>query len=1061
VPPQTLFLLLDKSPSEKKIPSSSIDTMQQQQPPHQQPGLFIMGNNSDRSTNGTTGLDALLTAASLPARKSEPQQQTPSQQLTQSGQHASVPNGSNVSPFPMPMFEQVLSNQNGPVRYVTATMDGSGGASTAPVFQLAPAAPTYYRIIDQSGQTVLATNSSNGGHPQAMSFNGMQLIPQQQLQQQIPQPQQQQQQQPQHQFQQPQQQQFQQQQFLFQQQQNQRQHHPIQPPPAPPNFCNQQPVYQGTKSAQNNMSEQAKAQLAGAPGMSKFQQQVNSNAQFMQAQAQKDTRGGPAATNAAAGTGATTQPLSPFATIQQQPSVVMSFPNASGTANAPPPSNGTADGPIGGWRPQLAPVMQVTQRSQHQYAGGQPQIISLPQHLGLPPGQYILVSQQPGLSSVSTGTPSLPTPIPSALMTNMLPRPQVSLSQTAVLPHQPPPLISSGQGATAVANQRFMAAVSALTPPVMDTAAPGGQAASRTNGQNEGRPTMDDAHTVDSDRQPPSFRAQVAQVLCELVNKQREDRASDIALTASGQPNAGVGSPNENLASTDLDQYHGLAGASIGQLPGASLAAHMRTGFQSEISRRSRRQERCDNEFKVPREANGGDSKFYRTLRDLNDEARTQVVVASIAAAGLASASVAPPKVSSFPLCFNEISIAGLCHWAAGSQKRLGPSNVDQARSRIVSDSSIRDSVLSVDANYRKCSVCGFWGGHYEIECPELQSHAQGKTDLVKDAAIRTSSATDGIPPMLAKPDRFQQAEASGRQGLPNSAAHALHLTSASLNHSQKRPNDSANMPPSKIAKRSTQFPVRGNTTTQLPHPLSNASATTGSAPTDDAALDQPQSVAEVATVNEAPQNEQTMVLVGDESHTSDRVRADLLIPQAVATSADPGCLATALVTRPKVEGTEKIAFSSVDDVLQNIGRGQSDYPLNYDVYDGQGEMVKRANLHFRTLTRQVHMVFKCAKTHSMKRQIAEAVYLEIVSKGGKFLNADSSVKDRPSAVRKIMKSLKDCKSVLSADRRKQSSQPGSVDGSEGGNSPHEAHLEGIKLQPSSVTQEHGLRSWY
>jgi hypothetical protein len=1057
--------------------------MQQQQPPHQQPGLFIMGNNSDRSTNGTTGLDALLTAASLPARKSEPQHQTPAQQVTHSGQPPSVPNGSNVSQFPMPMFEQVLSNQNGPVQYVTATMDGSGGTSTAPVFQLAPATPTYYRIIDQSGQTVLATNSSNGGRPQAMSFNGLQLIPQQQLQQQIPQPQQQQQQQ---QFQQPQQQQFQQQQFLFQQQQSQRQHHPIQPPPAPPSFGNQQAVYQGTTSAQSNMSEPATAQSPGAPGMSKFQQQVNSNAQFMQAQAQKDTRGGPAASNAAAGTGATTQPIAPFSTLQQQPSVVMSFPNASGTANALPPSNGTFAGPIGGWRPQLAPVMQVTQRSQHQYAGGQPQIISLPQHLGLPPGQYILVSQQPGLSSISPGTPSLPTPMPPALTTNMLPRPQASLSQAAVLPQQPPPHTSSSQGATAVANQRFMAVVSALTPPVTDTA-PGGQATSRTNGQNEGRPTMDDAHTVDSDSQPTSFRGQVAQVLCELVNKQREDRASGVALTASGQPNAGVlntrtvGTPNENLSSTDLDQYHGLAAASIGQLPGESLAAYMRTGFQSEISRRSRRQERGDNGFKVPREANGGDSKFYRTLRDLNEEARTQVVVASIAAAGLASASVAPPKVSSFPLCFNEVSVAGLCHWAAGSQKRLGPSNVDQTRSHIVPDSSIRDRVLSVDPNYRKCSVCGFWGGHYEIECPELQSHAQGKTDLVEDAAIRTSSATDGILPRLAKADRFEQADSTGRQGLANSSNHALHLTSASLNHNQKRPNDPTDMPPSKITKHSTHFPVQGRTTTKLPHPLSNASAMAGSAPTDAAAFDRPQSVAGTATVNEAPKNEQTMVLLGDEGHTSDRVRADPrppfdpvsrdqsirneqeqeLLPQVVAASVDLGGPTAALAGRPKVEGTEKIAFSSVDDVLQNIGRGQSDYPLNYDVYDGQGEMVKRANLHFRTLTRQVHMVFKCAKTHSMKRQIAEAVYLEIVSKGGKFLNADSSVKDRPSAVRKIMKSLKDCKSVLSADRRKQSSQPGSVDGSEGGNSPHEAHLEGIKLQPTSVNQGHGVRSWY
>jgi hypothetical protein len=68
-------------------------------------------------------------------------------------------------------------------------------------------------------------------------------------------------------------------------------------------------------------------------------------------------------------------------------------------------------------------------------------------------------------------------------------------------------------------------------------------------------------------------------------------------------------------------------------------------------------------------------------------------------------------KVKSFSLKFNDISVAAICKWSAGGSNPI----INQ------SDGETKEICRpSVDANFRFCSMCGYWGGHYEIECPKL-----------------------------------------------------------------------------------------------------------------------------------------------------------------------------------------------------------------------------------------------------------------------------------------------------------------------------------------------------
>jgi hypothetical protein len=68
-------------------------------------------------------------------------------------------------------------------------------------------------------------------------------------------------------------------------------------------------------------------------------------------------------------------------------------------------------------------------------------------------------------------------------------------------------------------------------------------------------------------------------------------------------------------------------------------------------------------------------------------------------------------KVKSFSLKFNDISVAAICKWSAGGSNQ------------IINQSDSEPKAIcrpSVDANFRYCSICECWGGHYEIECPKL-----------------------------------------------------------------------------------------------------------------------------------------------------------------------------------------------------------------------------------------------------------------------------------------------------------------------------------------------------
>lgn len=68
-------------------------------------------------------------------------------------------------------------------------------------------------------------------------------------------------------------------------------------------------------------------------------------------------------------------------------------------------------------------------------------------------------------------------------------------------------------------------------------------------------------------------------------------------------------------------------------------------------------------------------------------------------------------KVKSFSLKFNDISVAAICKWSAGGSNPI----INQG------DGEMKEICRpSVDANFRFCSMCGCWGGHYEIECPML-----------------------------------------------------------------------------------------------------------------------------------------------------------------------------------------------------------------------------------------------------------------------------------------------------------------------------------------------------
>jgi hypothetical protein len=79
-----------------------------------------------------------------------------------------------------------------------------------------------------------------------------------------------------------------------------------------------------------------------------------------------------------------------------------------------------------------------------------------------------------------------------------------------------------------------------------------------------------------------------------------------------------------------------------------------------------------------------------------------------------------------------------------------------------------------------------------------------------------------------------------------------------------------------------------------------------------------------------------------------------------------------------------------------------------YDVHDGKGHVVQSANAPFRALLRTMHEEYKSSNHWGEKRSIAKSVYENVLRNGGRFLDANGNPKSEVSAMKKIMKSLKD-----------------------------------------------------
>jgi hypothetical protein len=89
-------------------------------------------------------------------------------------------------------------------------------------------------------------------------------------------------------------------------------------------------------------------------------------------------------------------------------------------------------------------------------------------------------------------------------------------------------------------------------------------------------------------------------------------------------------------------------------------------------------------------------------------------------------------RVKSFGLKFNDVSVAAICKWTGGS---LDP-DANQVRQSMPAP--------SVDVNFRFCSICRCWGGHYEVECPKIdRAHTMR---FAREIKATTKTETEDAP---------------------------------------------------------------------------------------------------------------------------------------------------------------------------------------------------------------------------------------------------------------------------------------------------------------------------
>lgn len=81
-------------------------------------------------------------------------------------------------------------------------------------------------------------------------------------------------------------------------------------------------------------------------------------------------------------------------------------------------------------------------------------------------------------------------------------------------------------------------------------------------------------------------------------------------------------------------------------------------------------------------------------------------------------------------------------------------------------------------------------------------------------------------------------------------------------------------------------------------------------------------------------------------------------------------------------------------------------------------QQVQQYNRHFRNLVAEAYASYDATTSKIAKRRIGVAIYQNVIDRGGRFLDAQGKELDRPKAVLKVMKALKDAKTWTSDAKR-------------------------------------------
>lgn len=79
---------------------------------------------------------------------------------------------------------------------------------------------------------------------------------------------------------------------------------------------------------------------------------------------------------------------------------------------------------------------------------------------------------------------------------------------------------------------------------------------------------------------------------------------------------------------------------------------------------------------------------------------------------------------------------------------------------------------------------------------------------------------------------------------------------------------------------------------------------------------------------------------------------------------------------------------------------------------------VQQYNRHFRNLVAEAYASYDATTSKIAKRRIGVAIYNNVIERGGRFLDSQGKEMDRPKAVLKVMKALKDAKTWTSDAKR-------------------------------------------